>query len=185
MKIAFRTGLVALYMTACACSPVQRAGVDTIAGITPGTDIEYPVPETADYNLELQLKSELIDVLMQSANGVAKVQFTVWAYDELAADVSATQIAVDEFTLRPQSVSYPLRFNKEAFEMIEFRSGNEDALKYYVTLNVDTNGDGAVCDGDLRQDFSNVRPEFFSVNDTEINRAIEIHEVTGEACESQ
>lgn len=145
--------------------------------------VEYPVPELADYNLDIRLLNDQIDTVLMRTDPLPSVGFTIWAYDEMAADASATKITVEEFALRPQSVAYPLRFNRDDLQAIELLSDNDEAVRYYMTLVVDVNRDGVVCNGDFRQDFSNSGPEFYSLDQTAIDRQIEIAVVEQEDCD--
>lgn len=160
------------------CATVES---DVSAAPLPGIE-DFPPPAAADYNVNLKLGNELIDNRLMSLESPPKVTFTVWGFDELAADVSATELKVSEFELRPQSVPYFLRFGEADLQLIEFRSGDADSLKYYITMGVDVDGDGRICNGDFRQDYSLSQPERFSVNETEVDREIRISEINGEIC---
>ena len=152
-----------------------------VSGVLAGVG-EYSVPEAADYNVDLTLRNDVIDNQLMTAPELPKVIFTVWGFDELAADVSATELKVSEFELRPQSVPYYLRFNASKLQLIEFQSGSNENLKYYVTLGVDMDGDGKFCNGDYRQDYSLARPERFKITQTDIAREIPVSEISGEIC---
>ena len=144
--------------------------------------VEYSVPPPADYNLELGLSSDQIDSVLTKTDPLPIVRFTIWAYDQIVADVAATKIKVEEFPLRPQAISYPLRFNREDLQAIEIQSDTQDEVRYYISLDIDVDGDGESCNGDFRQDLSVARPEFFPLTRTDIEQVIEIAEISGEVC---
>jgi len=146
------------------------------------TAADYEAPEGADYNVDIALRSDLIDNQLMKLESLPNVVFTVWGFDELVADVSASEIFSSEFPLRPQSVPYPLRFSASDFESIEFQSGQPEAVKYYITFGIDVDGDGNVCNGDFRQNYNVSRPERFPVTLANISQDIEIIEVSGEIC---
>ena len=146
------------------------------------TSADYEAPEDADYNVDISLRSDLIDNKLIMLESLPSVVFTVWGFDELVADVSASEISSSEFPLRPQSVPYPLRFSASDFEAIEFQTGRPEAMKYYITFGIDVDGDGSVCNGDFRQDYSVSRPERFPVTLSSVSQDIEIIEVSGEIC---
>jgi len=139
-------------------------------------------PSVSDYNLEFRLVSDQLDDLLV-VEPRPTVSYTLWAYDQLVADVSATEIKVVEFELRPQAASYLLQFNKEDLEAIELKSDVQDAVRYYVTMNVDVDGDGVSCNGDFRQNLDVARPEFFPLSRTVVDQVIEVAEISGEVCE--
>lgn len=146
------------------------------------TPADYEVAEAAEYNVDITLRHDLIDNKLMKSESLPSVTFTVWGFDELVADVSASEILKSEFALRPQSVPYPLRFSATDFQSIELQSGQPDAIKYYVTFGVDVDGDDVVCNGDFRQDYSLSRPERFPVTLSNVSQNIEIVEVQGEIC---
>jgi len=160
---------------------VENEVTEGTAFILP-TSADYEVPEVADYNIDITLRDDLIDNKLIMLESLPKVVFTVWGFDELVADVSASEILKSEFPLRPQSVPYPLRFDASELQSIEFQSGQPDAIKYYVTFGVDVDGDGSICNGDFRQDYNLSRPERFPVSLSKVSQSIEIIEVNGEIC---
>ena len=175
--------LSVLLISACA-GKGQLADDETVAqeAFKLPTSADYEVPEDADYNIDITLRSDLIDNKLIMLDSLPSVVFTVWGFDELVADVSASEISSSEFPLRPQSVPYPLRFSASDFEAIEFQTGQSEAMKFYVTFGIDVDGDGSVCNGDFRQDYNVSRPERFPVTLSNVSQAIEIIEVSGEIC---
>lgn len=152
------------------------------ATVSQRAEVEYPLPPPADYHVDLSLVSDQIDSRLWVNESLPLVRFTVWGFDELAADVSATKIAGAEYDLRPELNAYPLRFDAMDFKAIEFQSGSPEALKYYITLEVDVDRDGKACNGDYRQNFNVTRQVFFSTDRTMVERSIEIAEIQGEEC---
>lgn len=144
---------------------------------------DYPVPELGDYNLDIRLANEQIDSALMLMEPLPLVRFTIWAYDEMAADAAATKIKLEEFALRPQAVAYPLRFNHDDLQAIELLSNNDEAVRYYMSLEVDIDRDGIACNGDLRQDFSVSGPEFYSLSQATVDREITIAAIEKEDCE--
>lgn len=151
------------------------------AFLLPAAD-SYPLPPADDYNVDLTLRNESIDQPLMTQRALPQVIFTVWGYDELVADVSATQVKVDEFPLRPESIPYYIRFSNTDLQSVEFRSGQENFMKYYITVAVDVDGDGKICNGDFRQDYTQSRPERYPLSQNEISGEIAISEVSGEIC---
>ena len=175
--------LLCLLVTACG-GKSQVAGGESIveeAFVLP-TSADYEVPPVADYNIDIMLRNDAIDRQLIKQESLPAVTFTVWGFDDLAADVAATEIHKSEFPLRPQSVPYPLRFDESVFQSIEFQSGRPEAVKYYITFGVDVDGDGGVCNGDFRQDYSLSAPERFPLAVANVSQSIEIIEVSGEIC---
>ncbi len=171
-----------LLVSACAGKgPVVEDESAAALAVLP-TSADYEVPEVADYNFDITLRNNAIDDKLMLRETLPNVMFTVWGFDELAADVSATEIFTSEFPLRPQSVFYPLRFNASDFQLIEFQSGRPEALKYYVTFGIDVDEDRKVCNGDFRQDYSVSRPERFPATNSNVSRSYEVIEVIGEIC---
>ena len=181
MKINARLLLCIVSVTVTACASGSKEPVPVPEPAAPKV-VEYSVPPPADYNLEFGLSSDQIDTVLSRANPLPMVRFTIWAYDQIAADVSATKIKVEEFPLRPQSVSYPLRFNREDLQAIEIQSDRQDEVRYYISLDVDVDGDGETCNGDFRQNLEVARPEFFPLTRTDVEQVIEIAEISGEVC---
>jgi len=142
----------------------------------------YAIPERNDYNLDIRLTHPDIDRLRAQAGAVPQVRFTVWAYDELVADVSATSIVTENFNLRPASFEYPLRFASTALDAIEIKSGDPESIRYYVTLFVDVDGDGVSCNGDLRPDRAISRPQFYTLQNTDSTLELTLKAVQGEVC---
>jgi len=139
-------------------------------------------PQQADYNVDLKLSNESIDTALMLLNERPRVVFTVWGYDELAADVSATEIKVIDYEIRPQSVPYYVRFAESELRQIEYQSGSTDSLRYYITMAVDVDSDGQICNGDFRQDYTLSRPERFTVEQAALVREISLSEISGEIC---
>ena len=65
------------------------------------------------------------------------VNFTVWGFDNFVADVAATAILTTTVPVKPISETYELRFSSEDLDTIEYQSGGEDSLGYYLTFYVD------------------------------------------------
>jgi len=142
----------------------------------------YAIPERSDYNLDIRLAHPDINRLRARAGETPQVRFTVWAYDELVADVSATSIVTEEFKLRPAAFGYPLRFASTALDAIEIKSGDPESIRYYITLFVDVDGDGVSCNGDLRPDRAISRPQFYTLEDTDNALELTLKAVQGEVC---
>lgn len=142
----------------------------------------YVTPARNDFNLDIRLTYPDLDSLRVQSGSTAQVRFTVWAYDALVADVSATPIVTEDFKLRPSSFAYPLRFSSTALDKIEIQSGDPESIRYYVTLFVDVDGDGVSCNGDLRPDRTISRPQFYTLNDTDNAVELALKAVQGEVC---
>ena len=54
--------------------------------------------------------------------------------------------------------------------------------RYYISLDIDVDGDGETCNGDFRQNLEVARPEFFPLTRTDVEQVIEIAEISGEVC---
>ncbi len=170
-------------VTGCVSGNKSDAEVKPVAAVLPlpGVD-DYPVPSDADFKVDLTLTNNTINTQLMTLQDLPQVTFTIWGYDGLAADVSATRIKVASFDLRPQSVPYYLRFSDSDLQSIEYQSGSTDSLRYYITMGVDVDGDGQICNGDLRQNYALSQPERFPVTQTEVVREIQVSEVSGEIC---
>jgi len=179
---------ISLALTACGSPGVPNLQPDSERPVysappPPSSPAPSPTPPSvSDYNLEFRLVSDQLDDLLV-VEPRPTVSYTLWAYDQLVADVSATEIKVVEFELRPQAAPYLLQFNKEDLEAIELKSDVQDAVRYYVTMNVDVDGDGVSCNGDFRQNLDVARPEFFPLSRTVVDQVIEVAEISGEVCE--
>lgn len=173
--------VMAVCVTACATG--SKSAVDNSAGtpVLPSTQ-DYPVPDAADFNVDLTLVNVAIDSQLLAMQDSPQVTFTVWGYDELAADTSASSLLVSSYDLRPQSVPYYLRFSESDLQSIEYQSGSANSLRFYITMNVDVDGDGQICNGDFRQDYSISPPERFPVTEKVVIREVPIAEVAGEIC---
>jgi len=147
------------------------------------TALDYEVPEASDYNVDFTLNNDVIDTRLMMLESLPQVVFKVWSFDEMVADVAATNIAVSEFPLRPQSVAYTLRFSASDLQAVEFSSGATEAMRYYVTFGVDVDRDGKICNGDYRQDYNVTRPERFPLSVSSVTRDIKITAVSGEICD--
>ena len=99
-------GISGVFMIGCASGDKAPVLVKTAAEKSLPTIEDYPVPQQADYNVDLMLSNESIDTQLMLLDERPRVVFTVWGYDELAADVSASEIKVIGYELRPQSVPY-------------------------------------------------------------------------------
>lgn len=168
-------------VTGCVSGNKTEAEAKPVAAVLPGVD-NYPVPSDADFKVDLTLTNDAINTQLMAMQDLPKVTFTIWGYDELAADVSATSIKVASFDLRPQSVPYYLRFSDSDIQSIEYQSGSTDSLRYYITMGIDVDGDGQICNGDLRQNYAVSQPERFPVTQTKVVREIQVSEVSGEIC---
>ena len=175
-------GMSGVFMVGCGSSDKTSALVQTAAAKSLPTIEDYRVPQQADYNVDLKLSNESIDTALMLLNERPRVVFTVWGYDELAADVSATEIKVIDYEIRPQSVPYYVRFAESELRQIEYQSGSTDSLRYYITMVVDVDSDGQICNGDFRQDYTLSRPERFTVEQAALVREISLSEISGEIC---
>ena len=175
-------GMSGVFMVGCGSSDKTSALVQTAAAKSLPTIEDYRVPQQADYNVDLKLSNESIDTVLMLLNERPRVVFTVWGYDELAADVSATEIKVIDYEIRPQSVPYYVRFAESELRQIEYQSGSTDSLRYYITMAVDVDSDGQICNGDFRQDYTLSRPERFTVEQAALVREISLSEISGEIC---
>ncbi len=175
-------GMSGVFMVGCGSSDKTSALVQTAAAKSLPTIEDYRVPQQADYNVDLKLSNESIDTALMLLNERPRVVFTVWGYDELAADVSATEIKVIDYEIRPQSVPYYVRFAESELRQIEYQSGSTDSLRYYITMAVDVDSDGQICNGDFRQDYTLSRPERFTVEQAALVREISLSEISGEIC---
>ena len=175
-------GMSGVFMVGCGSSDKTSAFVQTAAAKSLPTIEDYRVPQQADYNVDLKLSNESIDTALMLLNERPRVVFTVWGYDELAADVSATEIKVIDYEIRPQSVPYYVRFAESELRQIEYQSGSTDSLRYYITMAVDVDSDGQICNGDFRQDYTLSRPERFTVEQAALVREISLSEISGEIC---
>ena len=188
MSIYFK---VASMLVACvalsACVSTSSTGGSAIVEVSASpaellTAEDFPEPDTADFNAALTLVSDDINNRLIGQQTPANVIFTVWGFDELAADASATKLKESAFDVRPQSVPYFLRFDKSDIDSIEFQSGQPDSIKYYITVGVDVDADGIICNGDYRQDYAVTPPERFAVTQTDVQREASISEISGEIC---
>ena len=175
-------GMSGVFMVGCGSNDKTSALVQTAAAKSLPTIEDYRVPQQADYNVDLKLSNESIDTVLMLLNERPRVVFTVWGYDELAADVSATEIKVIDYEIRPQSVPYYVRFAESELRQIEYQSGSTDSLRYYITMAVDVDSDGQICNGDFRQDYTLSRPERFTVEQAALVREISLSEISGEIC---
>jgi len=175
-------GMSGVFMVGCGSSDKTSALVQTAAAKSLPTIEDYRVPQQADYNVDLKLSNESIDTALMLLNERPRVVFTVWGYDELEADVSATEIKVIDYEIRPQSVPYYVRFAESELRQIEYQSGSTDSLRYYITMAVDVDSDGQICNGDFRQDYTLSRPERFTVEQAALVREISLSEISGEIC---
>jgi len=147
-----------------------------------GTESTVVVSQTStddqDYQLDVILTGDLLDGVVGDGN----VYFTIWGYDNFVADVAATAILKTTVPVKPISETYELRFSSEDLDTVEYQSGGEDSLGYYVTFYVDVDNDGRRCNGDYRQDFDLLEPQFFSASDTRTTIEIPVTLVSNDAC---
>jgi len=147
-----------------------------------GTDNTTVVSQTStddqDYLLDVTLTGDLLDGVVGDGN----VHFTVWGYDNFVADVAATAILTTTVPVKPISETYELRFSSEDLDTVEYQSGGEDSLGYYLTFYVDVDTDGQRCNGDYRQDFDLLEPQFFSASDMRTTIEIPVTLVSNDAC---
>ena len=172
--------VIGVLFTCFACSSDGRFQAAPESVLLPSVDT-YPVVPRADFNLEVRLSGDGLDEVLFSSPD-ARALFTVWAYDELVADGSATEILTSEYLLRPQDVDYSVRFNREDLARIEYQSGVEEAIRYYLTAEVDVDANGEICDGDMRQDLGFSRPAFYPTSTTDAEIEVSLAEVFGEPC---
>jgi len=181
------SSLFFLCLIACsgdsAVQPSDQSNNQSI-GATPsdGTDSAVVVSQTStddqDYQLDVTLTGDLLDGVVSDGN----VNFTVWGFDNFVADVAATAILTTTVPVKPISETYELRFSSEDLDTIEYQSGGEDSLGYYLTFYVDVDNDGQRCNGDYRQDYELLEPQFFSASDMRTTMEVPVTLVSDEAC---
>jgi hypothetical protein len=173
------TGISLILMCLSACS--GSSAVQDSDGST-STDGTVVVSQTStddqDYQLDVTLTGDLLDGLVGDGN----VHFTVWGYDSLVADVAATAILTTSVPVKPVLETYELRFSSEDLDSVEYQSGGEDSLGYYLTFYVDINSDDQLCNGDLRQNFELLDMQFFSASERIATIEIPTTLVSNEGC---
>ena len=114
----------------------------------------------------------------------ATLQVMVYGYDAFVADVSATEIATASFDQSVVKAGARLEtgFNLADLQNTEYQSGAEDALRYYVHIDVDTNNDGEICNGDWRRDFDATPLQFFDSTERDVDVDVSLLAVTDFTC---
>ena len=179
--------LFILCLTACSGSSAVQPDVQSNnqlvnASGTDGTESIVVVSQTSsdeqDYRLDVTLTGDLLDGVVGDGN----VYFTVWGYDNLVADVAATAILTTSVAVKPISQTYELRFSSEDLDTVEYQSGVEDSLGYYLTFYVDVDNDGQRCNGDYRQDYDLLDMQFFSASNRQTTVEIPVTLVSNDVC---
>lgn len=170
------SSLFILSLTACSGSSVVQPDEENSSGGTVVTG--QTSTGDSDYQLDVTLTGDLLDGIVGNGN----VYFTVWGYDKFVADVSATAILTTTVPVKPVSETYALRFSSEDLATVEYQSGGEDSLGYYLTFYVDVNSDGQRCNGDYRQDFQLLDMQFFDASDMQQALEIPVTLVSNDGC---
>lgn len=172
-----------LCLTACSGdNAVQPGDQSNNQSVAPNGSDSIVVSQTStddqDYQLDVTLTGDLLDGVVGDGN----VYFTVWGFDSFVADVAATAILTTTVPVKPISEIYELRFSSEDLDTVEYQSGGEDSLGYYLTFYVDVDNDGQRCNGDYRQDFDLLEPQFFSASDMRTTIEITVTLVSSDNC---
>lgn len=171
-----------LCLTACSGDSAVQPGDESNQSVGSNGSDSIVVSQTStddqDYQLDVILTGDLLDGVVGDGN----VNFTVWGFDSFVADVAATAILTTTVPVKPISEIYELRFSSEDLDTVEYQSGGEDSLGYYLTFYVDVDSDGQRCNGDFRQDFDLLEPQFFSASDVRATIEIPVTLVSSETC---
>ena len=115
----------------------------------------------ADYRLTLDLAADR-PVNLSSRS---KIKLTVWGYDQRIADQAPTALATETFSLPSLEASPTISFAEEDLLAVEPSSGQGDQLAYFITFDLDADGDGQVCLGDYRQNYNRTNTRFYGRDD--------------------
>jgi hypothetical protein len=93
----------------------------------------------------------------------AETYVHLWGYDVHLADASASLIESYRFSVTSLPVSQDLSIPSNLHRRIDQGHGPvsaEDA-GFYLSVYIDRNRDGDICEGDFSQDYQRAEPEFF------------------------
>jgi len=109
-------------------------------------------PDTS-WAYDYQMDIALVHPSGQCLPASTKVSYTIYGYDRYIADVSATVLGQWLSVPVHSGDFFRIGLQVAAFNDIEYQSGAPDAFAYYSSIEVDSNGDGKICNGDLAQDY--------------------------------
>ncbi|MEM7376174.1 MAG: hypothetical protein AAF460_01590 [Pseudomonadota bacterium] len=110
----------------------------------------------------------------------ARLRITVYGYDRMVADVAATPL-LSVVEPVPASATLVLHVDDTDFQRIAFQTGVTATLGHYLDVDLDVDGDGRVCGGDLSQDFGASPMVFFRYDDTSAAATVALR-VNGDLC---
>ncbi|MCO4758157.1 MAG: hypothetical protein KC477_09040 [Oceanospirillaceae bacterium] len=116
-----------------------------------------------------QFKYQLANTSFLIAPDDARLHVRIYAYDHRLADVSAV-VVKDAYVDRPQSdTEYQVAFTGEDLERALQQYHGSDRIfsdhdaGVYLIWTVDINGDGQICEGDLRIDYNKMPDLFYGI----------------------
>ena len=116
-----------------------------------------------------QFNYQLANASSLNATDDARLQLRIYAYDHRLADVSAV-VLKESYVDRPQSdTEYHVAFTGEDLEQaLQQYHGSDQIFSdhdagVYLIWTVDMNGDGQICEGDLRIDYNKMPDLFYGI----------------------
>ncbi|WP_313182383.1 hypothetical protein [Sphingobacterium siyangense] len=113
-----------------------------------------------------------LSVKIQSTNAIAVKNPTgkirLYAVSAQIADVPATMILEKSFTANQIPFDLKLDLPKNHLKLIQPKVSDAEPIKYYVTLDWDSNGDGEKGKGDISIDFNKKFPTVVIGQENEI-----------------
>ncbi len=115
-----------------------------------------------DYLLNIRMNSP--DILPLGHNSMAIIQ--LYGYNTSVADAPATPINAWREPLYSWGQEIQIAFSDDILQETEYRTGNNDQLGFYISVHVDNNSDGKICnDTDYQGAPPGGQPRMFSQDD--------------------
>lgn len=116
----------------------------------------------ASYRLTLDLEADAPVNLDERS----KIRVVVWGDDALIADEPPTTLVNEVLPLPSLDVNPSVTFEEEDLLALDLSTGPNARLGYFLSFDIDADGDGRVCVGDYRQDFDRTETRFYEKDDT-------------------
>lgn len=116
----------------------------------------------ASYKLTLNLEADA----PVSLDERSKIRVVVSGDDNLIADEPPTTLVDEILPLPSLDVNPSVAFEEEDLLALDYSSGPNAQLSYFLSFDIDADGDGRVCVGDYRQDYDRAETRFYDRDDT-------------------
>ena len=124
----------------------------------------------ADYSLAIQFLTEG-EGAPENADTIV---ITVWGYSHQWADQAATKIKEVSFHDVAFGEAILVEFMHSDLEIVKPQTGEENEFDYYISFDIDVDGDGRVCNGDLVWNYDRTDMIFLNETDTGL-QDLDIH----------